>query len=71
MPNERELDPIAEAAVSWAGGVNALAKKVGCSHTTISFWLNKRQKLDVGWALLLQKASRGKFKAKEIRPEYF
>lgn len=71
MINERDLDPVAQAAVTWAGGVNKLARKIGCSHTTISFWLNKRKPLDAEWALLLQKASRGKFKARDIRPELF
>lgn len=71
MLNKREIDPIAKAAVDWAGGVGKLAARVGCSHTTISFWLNKRKPLDAQWALLLQKESRGKFKARDIRPELF
>ena len=68
---QRDIDPAAQAAVSWAGGVVALAQRIGCSHTTISFWLYKKKPLSVEWALLLQKASKGKFKAKEIRPELF
>lgn len=67
----KDIDPVAREAVEWAGGVGKLAKKIGCSHTTISFWLNRRKPLDVGWALLLQKSSKGKFKAKQIRPEFF
>lgn len=71
MTQERDLDPIATAAVDWAGGVGKLAQRIGCSHTTISFWLNKRKTLDAEWALLLQKVSKGKFKARMIRPELF
>lgn len=64
-------DPIAQAAVDWAGGVCKLAELVGCSHTTISLWLNKKRTLDAEWALLLHKTSKGKFKARDIRPELF
>lgn len=68
---ERNVDPIASAAVNWAGGVGKLAIRIGCSHTTISYWLHLHKPLAAEWALLLQKASKGKFKAREIRPELF
>lgn len=62
---------IADQAVSWAGGVEALAKKIGCSRTVTSWWVNGRRPLSIQHALRLQKASKGKFKAKDIRPELF
>lgn len=62
---------IAEQAVEWAGGVDALAKKIGCSRTVTSWWVNDRKPLSIDHALKLQKVSKGKFKAREIRPEIF
>lgn len=70
MPQDQKTT-VAEQAVIWAGGVDALAKKIGCSRTVTSWWVNGRRPLSIAHALRLQKASKGKFKAKEIRPELF
>lgn len=67
----KEVDEMALKSVQWAGGVANLAVIIGCSHTTISLWLNKRKPLAAEWALLIQKHSKGKIKAKDIRPELF
>lgn len=70
MNNTNETS-IAQEAVAWAGGVDALAKRIGCSRTITSWWLNGRKPLSIDHALKLQKVSKGKFKASKIRPELF
>jgi DNA-binding transcriptional regulator YdaS (Cro superfamily) len=66
----KEKNSIAQAAINWAGTQIELGKRIGCSQATVSQWLNTGQ-LDAEIALRLQKVSRGKFKAKQIRPELF
>lgn len=68
--NAKDKNSIAQAAIDWAGNQTELGKRIGCSQATVSQWLNTGM-LDAELALLLQKASKGKFKAKEIRPELF
>lgn len=66
----KEKNSIAQAAIDWAGTQIELGKRIGCSQATVSQWLNTGQ-LDAEMALRLQKVSKGKFKAKQIRPELF
>lgn len=55
-------------AIEKAGGQSALAKKCGVSQPTVNQWL-KGGKMDVKYIPAIIKATEGKVRAEDLRPD--
>lgn len=58
-------------AAAFFGSQKALADAAGRKPPTANEWIKGKKKPDATSLLRIQKKSRGKFKAREIRPELF
>lgn len=58
-------------AAEYFGSQKALAEAAGRKQPSANEWIKGKKKPDATSLLRIQKKSRGKFKAKDIRPELF
>lgn len=70
MTNE-QLQATVKKMVHHFGTQNYLAKVAKVRQPSVSYWVSGRTKPSLQALMRIEKASKGKFKAKEIRPELF
>ncbi len=58
-----------QKAIDICGGVTALAQKLGVDQSNVSQW--KRRGVPAVWARPIEKATKGKVKRHELRPDVF
>jgi DNA-binding transcriptional regulator YdaS (Cro superfamily) len=63
--------PMLEKAVTELGGVVATAKKLGIHHSSVSRWLHTDLKIPLESAVKLEKLTKRKVKARDLRPDVY
>ena len=58
-------------AVNVIGGVVLLSKKLGVTYTSISKWLHSDIKIPIKHAIAIEKLTKGKVSAKDLRPDIY
>jgi len=59
------------AAISVAGGIVALAKKLGVSQQQISLWQRGNGVIQAERALMIEAATNGEITRKDLRPDLY
>ena len=70
MTNE-QIKATVKKMVEHFGTQNYLAQIAKVKQPSVAFWISGRTKPSLQALMRIERASRGKFKAKEIRPELF
>lgn len=60
-----------QRAVEIAGGQSALAKAIGVKQAHIWHWLNRAKQVPAQHAIAIEKATGGKVKRHELRPDVY
>ena len=68
MPNFRDH---IQRAVNLAGSQQALAKQIGLSQQGISWLLNEAPKVSAEIALAIDRATQGRVRKEQLRPDIF
>jgi DNA-binding transcriptional regulator YdaS (Cro superfamily) len=72
MKNKRAKGwPPIRRAIDYHGGQVELAKAIGCSQASISYWLNKVRRPSAKNARKIDKSTGGRVTARELLPEIF
>jgi DNA-binding transcriptional regulator YdaS (Cro superfamily) len=58
-------------AVVLLGGVVILSEELGIHHTNISKWLHTDVEVPIKHAIKIEQLTKGKIKAKDLRPDIF
>jgi DNA-binding transcriptional regulator YdaS (Cro superfamily) len=64
-------NPELAKAIDIAGGVVELSKLLGVPHSSVSRWLNTDMPTPIKHAIKIEKLTKGKVKAKDLRPDVF
>lgn len=68
---KRETTELMKEVVEYFGSQKATAEAAGVKQPSVSDWVTGRTKPSLRALLRIQKKSKGRFKAKELRPELF
>lgn len=63
--------PMLNKAIDLIGGVVVLSEQLGVHHTNISKWLHTDVEVPIRHAIKIEKLTKGKVKAKDLRPDIF